>query len=122
MEKEIQFVFTRSGAWGMGELEKRWSKVQTSSYMISQCWGCHLQPDDYSQYCCVIYLKVVKRVDPKGLHHKENNVPSFSSLFCICMRCWGLTELIVGQFHSRCTLSHYAVLRLTQCCMSMISQ
>ena len=43
------------------------SRMQTFSYKITE-------DDDYGWHCCVVYLKVAKRVDPKSSHHKEKNI------------------------------------------------
>ena len=37
-------------------------KVQTSNCKINKSWGCKVKCSDYSQYCCIVYLKITKRV------------------------------------------------------------
>ena len=32
-----------------------------------------MQPDKDNEHCCVLYMKVVKRGNPKSSHHKESN-------------------------------------------------
>ena len=46
---------------------------------------CKLQRK-YSLLCCVIYLKVAKRINPKSSHHKRKN---------FFLRWWMLTKLIM---------------------------
>lgn len=40
-------------------------KVQTPSYMVNKYERYKVQHDDYSSRCCMVYLKVVIRVDHK---------------------------------------------------------
>lgn len=55
----------------------------------------------------MLYMRVVKRVNPKSSHQKEKM----------------FTNLLWPLFHDVCKSNHYAVhLKLTQCCMSIISQ
>ena len=62
---------------GQEKLEGGGQKVPTSSYKISKSLGCH---DDYSLPPHMMYGKVVRRIDPKGSHYKEN---FFSFLFIL---------------------------------------
>ena len=71
IEKGIRFVVTRGGAWGEGEFDEGSQKVQTSSNKINKYQGCNIQHDKYNEHCCVLYMKVVKRVNRKSSHHKE---------------------------------------------------
>ena len=32
----------------------------------------YVQHDNYSYHCCMVYLKVAKRVDPKSSRHEKN--------------------------------------------------
>ena len=44
-------------------------KVETSSYKINKYWGCNVH-DDYSKQCCIVYLKVAKKVYHKSSHEQ----------------------------------------------------
>lgn len=58
-------------------------------------WEYNIKHDDFSQQCCVVYGKVVKRVNPQSSHHKEKLFSLFSSFFSLyCI--WVLAEPIVG--------------------------
>ena len=82
VEKKIRLVVSRDGGLGEGELDESGQKVQTSSCKINKYQGCKVQRDQYNEHSCMLYLKVVKRVNPKGSHHKESTF----LLFCIYMR------------------------------------
>ena len=46
-------------------------KTQTSSYNF---WGCYVEHGNYSQQYCIVYLKVVKRMDLQSSHNKKKIV------------------------------------------------
>ena len=86
--------------WEVQKLSVVGQKLQTPHCKINKYWGCNelhdnstYQLHDNSTYqCCTIYLKVAKRVN----------------------------SIILQCIHM---LNHYAIhLKLTQCCMSVISQ
>ena len=33
--------------------------------------GCNIQHDEYNEHCCTLYMKVIRRVNPKYPHDKE---------------------------------------------------
>ena len=33
--------------------------------------GCNVQHDKYNSYGCMLYMNIVKRVNPKSSHHKN---------------------------------------------------
>ena len=77
IEKEI-----RSPQWqgvGEGGIDEVSQKVQTSSYKINKYLRCNVQHDDYTYRCCMVYLKIAKRRNPKSSHHKEK--PHFFFFF-----------------------------------------
>lgn len=53
-------------------------------YTVPESWGGHEQHRDYSEHGCVVYRKVVKGVNPKRSHRRENFFFSFLfSFYCI---------------------------------------
>ena len=57
-----------------------------SRYEINKDQGCHVQYDDYSSHCCMIYKKVAERVNTKRSYHEKkicplNSFPLFFLLF-----------------------------------------
>ena len=45
--------------------------MMTSSYKLNQHLGCSVQRDEYNSHCCMLYMKAVRRADPKTYYHKE---------------------------------------------------
>lgn len=70
-------VFTRgrveSGGEGGRGLKEGCQKVQTSNYKVKKYKRCKLPHEKYDEHFCVLYMKVVKRVNPKSLQPKEKN-------------------------------------------------
>lgn len=58
----------------MRELNERDYKVQTPSYTVHRSRGCYRRHGGDSQHCCLVYLAVVKRVNPKSSDHKGGKV------------------------------------------------
>ena len=58
------------------ELEEGSENAQTSSPNVSTYWGCDVRYD-CSQHSCVVYRKVVKRVNAGSSHQKEKFLISF---------------------------------------------
>ena len=58
----------------MGELDEGCQKVQTFSYELSKYQECKVQHN------CMLYMKVVKTVNPKSCHHKEKYFVLFLEL------------------------------------------
>ena len=73
---------TRGRGWREEVSDEGSQMVQTLSYKINkyQDTVCNMINNGH---CYMLYMKVVKRVNPKSSHHKENN---FFLLFCIYMR------------------------------------
>ena len=46
-------------------------KMQTCSYKINKSWECNVQDSDYGLQYCIIYLKIIKRIDLKSSHHNK---------------------------------------------------
>lgn len=53
-------MVTERRKWG-GEIGEGGLKVQTSGYKINKSQGYDVQHGDYSQYYCIVYLKVAER-------------------------------------------------------------
>ena len=54
---------------------------------VNKYLGYNIQHDDHSYHCCIIYMKVVKRINRKNSHHKEKLFLFLAfSFYCICMR------------------------------------
>ena len=65
----LQFPEREVEEW---ELDEGDQKTQTPRDKINKYQGCNLQHDDYSYHCCMVCMKMVKRVNPESAHHKEN--------------------------------------------------
>ena len=52
--------------------------MQTSSYKINKHQGCNVQHGKYNEHCYMLYMRGVRRVNPKSSHHKEKNIFSVS--------------------------------------------
>ena len=33
-----------------------------------------MQHDEHNEHCCMLYRKIVKRINPKSSHHKEKDL------------------------------------------------
>ena len=53
-------------------------KVQTSNYKIDKYQGGNVKHDKYNQHCYMLYMKAVKRLNPKSSHHKKKFSMSIS--------------------------------------------
>ena len=71
-KKKLGLWLPEAGGRGREELHEVSHKVETSSYKTNKQQGCNVQHSKYNQHCCMLYMKVVKRVNPKSSHHKEN--------------------------------------------------
>ena len=70
-DTENKLVVIRGREWGMSKMGDGVQKVQTSNYKINKYQGCKVQHDKYNQHCCMLYMEVVMRVNPKSSHDKE---------------------------------------------------
>ena len=81
IKTEIRFAVSRGERWGLGELNQGIQKVNISTCKINEHWDYSIQHEDCSQCCCVVYLKIGKRVSPKSLCHKKKNPFLFLFLY-----------------------------------------
>ena len=74
---EFRFLYIKN-SWVkcemVGEMGEGGQKVQNSSFEINKSWGYDVLHGDCSSSCCVVYLKIAKRVDIKSSHHKKKKL------------------------------------------------
>ena len=63
--------------WWEGKLDKSGQKLQTS--FIREYWGYNVQHNYYSQHCCMIHIKDVKRKADEFSSQEKY----FSFFFCV---------------------------------------
>ena len=56
------------------KIDEGGQKEQTSSCEIQRHHGSHVQRDDCSSHCCMIYRKVVPGIDLKCSHHRGKSI------------------------------------------------
>lgn len=95
--EDIRLVVTGGGGKRDRELEEGSQNVQISSCMINEYQGYNGQHGDYSYHCWVIHRKVLKKVNLKNSHQREDLffLFCFSYFYCIYMWKLILAETIV---------------------------
>lgn len=63
--------------------------IQNYQFQTGLTRGSYLRHDDCSEYCCMVCLKVAKKVNSKSSHFKEKKY-----LFFICLVGWLLCEVM----------------------------
>ena len=94
IEKDIRCVVTRVRGWGKEKVDESSQKVEISFYRINQHYRCTVQHDKYNQYVWMLYMKAVKRVNPKA-HHKKRIFKNFFSFVSLWAE--GVCDVGVGH-------------------------
>ena len=68
-----RLVVARGRRLRAGEKGESGQKIHTSSYKINKFWGCNGQHSAYSLQHCIVYLKVIKRINFKSSHRERKN-------------------------------------------------
>ena len=101
---------------GVREMGEGGQRVQTSSYKMNKFRGCNIQHGDHSYQCCIVYLKVAKRVSLKSSHHTHtNDVTEVKDVLT------NLIMVIISQ-HIHTWNRPIAHFKCTQCSMLIMSQ
>lgn len=70
----------RGRRWKEGELDEGDQKEETSSYTKTKYLRQNVQYDKYNEYCYILYMKAIKKVNPKSSHYNKNNFFYFFNL------------------------------------------
>ena len=65
------------------KLDEGHQNLQTFSHEINKYYRCNVQHDKHNQHCCMLYMKIIKRVNPNSSHHKEKNFFHFFNFVSI---------------------------------------